>query len=62
MVDESQGLDSYLKTMTDLDQQLGQVSNKMDYAEGWRKHLHLGFCGPEDDPLLEALSGFIFQA
>ena len=61
-LDESQGLDSYLKTMTDLDHQLGQVSNKMDYAEGWRKHLHLGFCGPEDDPLLDALSGFIFQA
>ena len=25
------------------------------FAEGFRKHLHLGFCDPDDDPLRDAL-------
>jgi len=54
-LDESQGLDSYLNTMQDLDRQLGTISGKFEYAEGWRKHSHLGFCGPDADPLAEAL-------
>ncbi|MBT7254631.1 MAG: LmbE family protein [Planctomycetaceae bacterium] len=54
-LDESQGLDSYLNTMQDLDRQLGTISGKFEYAEGWRKHNHLGFCGPNADPLSEAL-------
>tara|TARA_Y100001968_G_scaffold116888_2_gene106291 strand:+ start:815 stop:1579 length:765 start_codon:yes stop_codon:yes gene_type:complete len=61
-LDESQGLDSYLKTMTSLDQQLGSMSDRYSHAEGWRRHLHLGFCDATDDPLLDALNGFIFQA
>ena len=54
-LDESQGLDSYLNTMQDLDRQLGTISGKFEYAEGWRKHNHLGFCQPSADPLSEAL-------
>jgi LmbE family N-acetylglucosaminyl deacetylase len=54
-LDESQGLDSYLNTMQDLDRQLGTISGKFEYAEGWRKHNHLGFCEPSADPLSEAL-------
>lgn len=54
-LDESQGLDSYLNTMQDLDRQLGTISGKYEYAEGWRKHGHLGFCEPNADPLSEAL-------
>ena len=61
-LDESQGLDSYLTTMSDLDQQLGALSGEFSHAEGWRKHLHLGFCQADDDPLLAALSGSIIQA
>ena len=61
-LDESQGLDSYLKTMADLDQKLGTMSGQFSHAEGWRKHLHLGFCNQDDDPLLSALSDSILQA
>ncbi|MEC9096736.1 MAG: LmbE family protein, partial [Planctomycetota bacterium] len=61
-LDESQGLDSYLKTMSDLDEKLGAMSGRYSHAEGWRKHLHLGFCNRDDDPLRTALSGSIFQA
>ena len=61
-LDESQGLDSYLKTMSDLDQKLGAMSGQFSHAEGWRKHLHLGFCNQDDDPLLSALSDSVLQA
>jgi LmbE family N-acetylglucosaminyl deacetylase len=54
-LDESQGLNSYLDTMTELDAEVGRMSSIFKYAEGWRRHLHLGFCGPNDDPLHEAL-------
>lgn len=54
-LDESQGHDSYLQAMSDLDADLGVSSGVFDFAEGWRKHLHLGFCGPHDDPLRLAL-------
>jgi N-acetylglucosamine malate deacetylase 1 len=50
-LDESQGLDSYLVALRQLDAELGRMSGSFEYAEGWRKHLHLGFCGPDDDPL-----------
>ena len=26
-----------------------------EYAEGWRRHLHLGFCPEDADPLADAL-------
>ena len=61
-LDESQGLDSYLQTMSDLDAQLGEISGRFQAAEGWRRHLHLGFCEAEDDPLLEALGDHVFKA
>ncbi|QDU94198.1 PIG-L deacetylase family protein [Lignipirellula cremea] len=54
-LDESQGHDSYLQAMRDLDAELGRQSTLFQYAEGWRRHLHLGFCGPDDDPLFTAL-------
>ena len=50
-LDESQGLNSYLDTMAELDAEVGRMSSIFKYAEGWRRHLHLGFCGPDDDPL-----------
>jgi LmbE family N-acetylglucosaminyl deacetylase len=58
-LDESQGHDSYLTAMADLDAQVGQFSGKFAFAEGWRRHLHLGFCGAEDDPLRAALKAFV---
>ena len=54
-LDESQGHDSYLQVLRDLDKQAGNMSGQFEYAEGWRRHLHLGFCQPQDDPLRIAL-------
>ena len=60
-LDESQGQDSYLQTMRDLSKEVGDMSGQFEYAEGWRKHLHIGFCGPDDDPLRDALTDIIHE-
>jgi LmbE family N-acetylglucosaminyl deacetylase len=54
-LDVSQGLNSYLLAMEDMSLEVGHLSKKFRHAEGWRRHLHLGFCGPEADPLRQAL-------
>jgi len=54
-LDVSQGLNSYLLAMEDMSLAVGRLSKKFRHAEGWRRHLHLGFCGPAADPLREAL-------
>jgi LmbE family N-acetylglucosaminyl deacetylase len=51
----SQGLNSYLLAMEDMALEVGGMSKQFKLAEGWRRHLHLGFCGPEADPLRDAL-------
>ena len=55
-LDRTQGMDSYLKEMDRFAEQVGQLSGKFQYAEGWRRRLHLGFSAREVDPLYEALS------
>jgi LmbE family N-acetylglucosaminyl deacetylase len=54
-LDTSQGLDSYLITMEAMSGQVGAMSGKFEYAEGWRRHSYLGFCAKDADPLTEAL-------
>ncbi len=54
-LDTSQGLDSYLITMEDMCREAGQMSEVFEYAEGWRRHHHLGFCAEDADPLADAL-------
>ena len=54
-LDASQGMNCYLLTMEDASRAVGRMSKKFKHAEGWRRHLHLGFCTPEADPLAEAL-------
>ena len=54
-LDESQGHDSYLQTLRNLDEEVGRMSGLFRVAEGWRRHLHLGFCDEADDPLRAAL-------
>lgn len=61
-LDESQGLDSYLQTLRDLDAEVGRMSGRWAAAEGWRRHLHLGFGAEEFDPLREALAVRIVDA
>ncbi len=55
-LDASQGLDSYLETMKELMREVGRMSGRYEYAEGWRRHYHLGFCAAQDDPLAKALA------
>jgi len=58
-LDTSQGMNQYLQTLHDLAHEAGRWSGCFAAAEGWRRHLHLGF-GPEDfDPLRAALAGLI---
>jgi len=54
-LDETQGMDSYLVDMDKMSQAVGELSGKFEYAEGWRRHLHLGFSATDQDPLKEAL-------
>jgi LmbE family N-acetylglucosaminyl deacetylase len=54
-LDVSQGMNSYLQTMEDMARTLGRMSGKFKFAEGWRRHLHLGFSAVEIDPLADAL-------
>jgi N-acetylglucosamine malate deacetylase 1 len=55
-LDASQGMDSYLQTMDALSLELGRMSGRFEHAEGWRRHLHLGFSANDDDPLREELN------
>lgn len=52
---QTQGFDSYLSAMDGFSRELGGMSQKFEYAEGWRRHSHLGFCDADADPLREAL-------
>jgi N-acetylglucosamine malate deacetylase 1 len=54
-LDRTQGLDSYLNAMSAMCREAGRWSGRFEYAEGWRRRLHLGFCGEQDDPLGTAL-------
>jgi LmbE family N-acetylglucosaminyl deacetylase len=58
-LDSSQGIDSYIETMKSFNREVGAMSGRFDYAEGWRKHLHLGFCAESADPLRAALGGHV---
>lgn len=54
-LDISQGMNSYLRAMDEMSRAVGRMSRKFKHAEGWRRHLHLGFSGSEVDPLREVL-------
>ena len=54
-LDQSQGMDSYLRAMEDMSRAVGRMSRRFRHAEGWRRHLHLGFSATDADPLREAL-------
>jgi len=54
-LDVTQGMDAYLDEMERMSAEVGRMSGKYEFAEGWRRHSHLGF-GPEDfDPISNLL-------
>ena len=52
-LDASQGMSSYVQAMMETGRDLGRRSGRGEYAEGWRRHLHLGLSRTEIDPLAE---------
>lgn len=57
-LDQSQGLDAYLITMRDLSAEVGKMSGQFQYAEGWRRHSHLGYASKDNNPLQELLAAY----
>ncbi len=55
-LDESQGVDSYLDAMERMSAEVGAMTGCFTHAEGFRRHLHMGFCEASDDPLAEAVA------
>jgi LmbE family N-acetylglucosaminyl deacetylase len=60
-LDASQGIDAYLTHMEEMSRAVGALSGRFTYAEGWTRHLALGFGADEDDPLGEALDGRVLS-
>jgi N-acetylglucosamine malate deacetylase 1 len=54
-LDTSQGISSFLLAMENMALEVGRMSKRFKCAEGWRRHLHLGFSANDDDPLQDAL-------
>ncbi len=54
-LDATQGMDSYTATMQGYSLELGRESRNFRHAEGWRRHLHAGFCPAGSDPLADVL-------
>ncbi len=61
-LDESQGLNSYLATMRSMSAEVGTMSGHFRYAEGFRRHNHLGFSENRIDPLKDLLEDMHFEA
>ena len=61
-LDETQYMDSYLDTLRDLAREVGEMSGRFTYAEGWQRHLHLGFCDDTANPLVAALGERVLLA
>lgn len=58
-LDQSQGLNAYLDSMREQALEIGKMSGSFTYAEGWRRHLHLGYAKEDFKPLEEALSPYL---
>jgi LmbE family N-acetylglucosaminyl deacetylase len=54
-LEASQGTGSYTGEMESMCREVGRMSGRFTYAEGWRRHSHIGFSPVEADPLKEIL-------
>ncbi|MBN1459568.1 MAG: hypothetical protein JXA57_08520, partial [Armatimonadetes bacterium] len=61
-LDVSQGFDSYITTMVETGEAVGRLSGRFRYAEGWRRHSHVGFSATDGDPLADALPDLVYRA
>lgn len=60
-LDVSQKMNSYLQAMEDIALKVGEMSKVFKHAEGWRRHLHFGFCGAADDPLKDVGNDYLIN-
>jgi LmbE family N-acetylglucosaminyl deacetylase len=56
-LDETQGLDNYLESMSQASAEVARLSAQADvlYSEGFRQHRHVGFSARDRDLLAEIL-------
>ncbi len=54
-LDHSQGIGTYLSLMESMSREVGAMSGRFEFAEGWRRHSHWGFGSPDYDPMSELL-------
>lgn len=58
-LDDTQGMGSPVAEMRYFGKYLADLGKDLEYAEGWRRHSHLGFCPPDFDPLAETLGSLL---
>jgi LmbE family N-acetylglucosaminyl deacetylase len=61
-LDTSQGLNSYLASMRSMAGEVGRMSSRCAFAEGFRLHNHLGFSETRIDPLRALLADLRYDA
>ncbi|PKQ27704.1 MAG: LmbE family protein [Candidatus Anoxymicrobium japonicum] len=54
-LDASQGVGSYIGAMDEMCRELGEMSGRFTYAEGWMRHNHIGYSRSDEDPLSDIL-------
>jgi LmbE family N-acetylglucosaminyl deacetylase len=54
-LDTTQGYDSYLRAMWEAALAVGQMSGRYRFAEGWRRHSHVGFSRKDGNPMADLL-------
>ena len=50
-LDASQGIGAYIGLMESMAEEIGSMSKRFEYAEGWRRRAHWGFAQKNYDPL-----------
>ena len=57
-LDVSQGMGLLADAMEAGSRAVGRLSGRYEFAEGWTRHLHQGYCAPGADPLRAALASY----
>jgi len=57
-LEQSQGFDAYLDTMKNFSREMGELSSRCEFAEGWRYHNPLGLCDADTNPIKDILQGY----
>lgn len=60
-LDHSQGLNAYLNTMRDFASEMGMLSTRCEFAEGWRRHNPFGLCASDANPLADFLREHVLE-